>query len=86
MLRRKLSSGLLRANAPIATVNGSIGATLAHGAHKAAAPTQSANLVSAVLLNSQKNWREETVASLKAELKKRGLSQSGNKSVLSLTL
>ena len=80
MLRRKLSSGLLRASAAShATINTSLGASLAHGAHRAAAPNQSANLVSAVLLTSQKNWREETVASLKAELKKRGLSQTGNK-------
>lgn len=83
MLRRKLSSGLLRASlVPHAPLNTSIGASLVHGAHKSAAlpqAQQSANLVSAVLLTSQKNWREETVATLKAELKRRGLSQTGNK-------
>jgi hypothetical protein len=40
---------------------------------------QSANLASAVLLNSQRNWKGETVVALKGELKKRGLSQTGNK-------
>lgn len=80
MLRRKLSSSLLRvASTATPQAQAGIGASLAHGAHRAAAPTQTANLVSAVLLTSQKNWREETVASLKSELKRRGLSQTGNK-------
>jgi hypothetical protein len=40
---------------------------------------QTANLASSVLLSSQRNWKGETVVTLKNELKKRGLSQTGNK-------
>lgn len=42
-------------------------------------PQQSKSLASAVLLGTQRTWKTETVATLKAELKRRGLSQSGNK-------
>jgi hypothetical protein len=45
--------------------------------------TQSASLASAVLLNTHRNWRNETVVTLKSELKRRGLSQKGNKCVMS---
>jgi len=41
--------------------------------------TQSASLASGVLLGTQRNWKTETVVTLKAELKRRGLSQQGNK-------
>ncbi|WVO12628.1 hypothetical protein L204_100233 [Cryptococcus depauperatus] len=40
---------------------------------------QKRTLASAVLLSSKRNWKAETVATLKNELKKRGLSQRGNK-------
>ncbi|WVR06397.1 hypothetical protein IAU60_003428 [Kwoniella sp. DSM 27419] len=75
MIRRKLSSGLLRAATP---------------APPAASPlcppspgrVKARGLASAVLLSSQRNWKGETVVALKAELKKRGLSQQGNKASL----
>lgn len=81
MLRRKLSAGLLRASKTNAVAAGSSSAS----AVAAASPMQqqqSAGLVSAVLLNSQRNWKGETVVTLKTELKRRGLSQTGNKCVL----
>lgn len=73
MLRRKLSAGLLRASAS----STSLAATTLP-----ASPIQqqASGLASAVLLNSQ-NWGKETVVNLKFELKKRGLSQVGNKYV-----
>lgn len=80
MLRRKLSAGLLRASKTNAVAAGSSSASAA----AAASPMQqqqSAGLVSAVLLNSQRNWKGETVVTLKSELKRRGLSQTGNKYV-----
>ncbi|TYJ58441.1 hypothetical protein B9479_000647 [Cryptococcus floricola] len=70
MLRRRLSTGILRAAAPAPTA-----APIAHHA-------RSRSLASAVLLSSERNWKTETVVGLKAELKKRGLSQKGNKATL----
>ncbi|EIW73533.1 hypothetical protein TREMEDRAFT_42405 [Tremella mesenterica DSM 1558] len=67
MIRRKVSAGLLRAvSTPTSTPKAG----------------QQASLASAVLLNSQRNWKGETVTALKAELKRRGLSQVGNKTAL----
>jgi hypothetical protein len=40
---------------------------------------QSASLGSVVLFSTKRQWRNETVTTLKAELKRRGLSQVGNK-------
>jgi hypothetical protein len=81
MLRRKLSSGLLRAAAATTPSGASAGAAPLGGALALAHPqsTHTASLVSAVLLPSKKNWREQTVVELKQELKRRGLSQAGNK-------
>ncbi|OWZ47132.1 hypothetical protein C356_02800 [Cryptococcus neoformans c45] len=67
MIRRRLSSGLLRAAAP---------------SRPSPAAPPARTLASAVLLTSQTNWKTETVVTLKAELKKRGLSQQGNKATL----
>ncbi|WRT67836.1 uncharacterized protein IL334_004810 [Kwoniella shivajii] len=69
MLRRKLSAGLLRPSLPTPQI---------------ASPgrPRSRSLASAVLLSSQRNWKSETVVTLKTELKKRGLSQQGNKATL----
>lgn len=80
MLRRKLSSGLLRA-ANTAAAGSPAGSAPLGGALALshAQQTQSAGLVSAVLIPSKKNWREQTVVELKGELKRRGLSQTGNK-------
>lgn len=39
----------------------------------------SKSLASAVLLNTQRSWKNEKVVTLKAELKRRNLSQQGNK-------
>jgi hypothetical protein len=75
MLRRKLSAGLLRAAANAQqTAPTALPASPIH--------QQTKNLASAVLLSSARNWREETVTTLKSELKRRGLSQQGNKWVL----
>ncbi|WVQ73090.1 hypothetical protein IAR50_002653 [Cryptococcus sp. DSM 104548] len=71
MIRRRLSTGLLRAAAPAAPTTTPI-------AHH----VRSRSLASAVLLSSERNWKTETVVGLKAELKKRGLSQKGNKATL----
>ncbi|ORY28475.1 hypothetical protein BCR39DRAFT_534834 [Naematelia encephala] len=78
MIRRKLSNGLLR--------------TAAQAQHSAISPAkvsssvpltgQSANLASAVMLSTTRNWKVETTTTLKAELKRRGLSQVGNKTAL----
>lgn len=43
------------------------------------AQQQSASLASAVLLGTQRSWKNETVVTLRAELKRRGLSQQGKK-------
>ncbi|WVQ96450.1 hypothetical protein IAU59_003555 [Kwoniella sp. CBS 9459] len=76
MIRRKLSTGLLRAVTPSATpVCPSVSAAVA-------GRPRSRSLASAVLLSSQRNWKGETVVTLKTELKKRGLSQQGNKAAL----
>lgn len=79
MLRRKLSAGLLRAAA-----NAQQTAPTALPASPIQQQTK--NLASAVLLSSARNWREETVTTLKSELKRRGLSQQGNKWVTSWLL
>jgi len=76
MIRRKLSTGILRATKS----TGNLRAT-ASGAPIAPAQ-QNASLASATLLGSQRHWQKETVVSLKSELKARGLSQAGTKSVL----
>ncbi|OCF37224.1 hypothetical protein I316_01131 [Kwoniella heveanensis BCC8398] len=77
MIRRKLSTGLLRAATPSSsTVCPSVA-----GAAPGVRP-RSRSLASAVLLSSQRNWKGETVVTLKTELKKRGLSQQGNKAAL----
>jgi len=73
MIRRKVSTGLLRAAKATPTAN------TAQAVSGSPMQQQSANLASAVLLNSQRNWKGETVVVLKGELKKRGLSQTGNK-------
>jgi hypothetical protein len=76
MIRRKLSSGVLRASKS----SGSLRSTAIAHAHAApVAHTQTAGLASATLLSSQRNWGKETVVTLKSELKKRGLSQAGTK-------
>ncbi|KAI9634976.1 uncharacterized protein MKK02DRAFT_28082 [Dioszegia hungarica] len=86
MLRRKLSAGALRAtSSPISSLTSSVpGQSMANAARhgQQGQQIQSANLASAVLLNSQRRWREETVVTLKSELKRRGLSQTGNKTAL----
>ncbi|WOO77437.1 uncharacterized protein LOC62_01G001015 [Vanrija pseudolonga] len=46
------------------------------------AQQQSASLASAVLLGTQRSWKNETVVTLRAELKRRGLSQQGKKALL----
>ncbi|KAK8858625.1 hypothetical protein IAR55_002854 [Kwoniella newhampshirensis] len=75
MLRRKVSAGLLRATNP---------STNAVTPLCPPSPTRprARSLASAVLLSSQRNWKNETVVALKTELKKRGLSQQGNKATL----
>jgi hypothetical protein len=73
MIRRKVSTGILRATKAAPTSNA------AQAVSGSPMQQQSANLASAVLLNSQRNWKGETVVALKGELKKRGLSQTGNK-------
>ena len=80
MIRRKVSNGLLRATKS----NGSLRSTAAAQAHVISIPAtqqQTAGLASATLLSSQRNWGNETVVTLKTELKKRRLSQTGNKLV-----
>ncbi|WVF68933.1 hypothetical protein IAT40_003707 [Kwoniella sp. CBS 6097] len=78
MIRRKLSTGLLRAATPTPTaVCPPVSAAVA-----VAGRPRSRSLASAVLLSSQRNWKGETVITLKTELKKRGLSQQGNKAAL----
>ncbi|WWC96046.1 hypothetical protein V866_002913 [Kwoniella sp. B9012] len=72
MLRRKLSAGLLRPTTS---------SVLAPSPAPITRP-RSRSLASAVLLSSQRNWKNETVVTLKTELKKRGLSQQGNKATL----
>jgi hypothetical protein len=81
MIRRKVSSGLLRASKSTSAGSTASNAVSATSAAVGASPMQqqSANLASAVLLSSQRSWKGETVATLKGELKKRGLSQTGNK-------
>lgn len=82
MIRRKVSNGLLRAATQVQSASGSAastGASVAHAVHASPMQQQTANLASSVLLSSQRNWKGETVNTLKSELKKRGLSQSGNK-------
>lgn len=89
MLRRRLSAGALRAQAqlhtqtPPSTPRKAAGVTASAAAAKAniSPREQSKSLGSVVLLNTQRNWKGETVVNLKAELKKRGLSQTGNKCV-----
>jgi len=73
MIRRKVSTGLLRAAKSVPASN------VAQAVSGSPMQQQSASLASAVLLNSQRNWKGETVVVLKGELKKRGLSQTGNK-------
>ena len=73
MIRRKVSTGLLRAAKSAPASNA------AQAVSGSPMQQQSASLASAVLLNSQRNWKGETVVVLKGELKKRGLSQTGNK-------
>ena len=72
MLRRKLSAGLLRAATATPTAASAL-PTAASGAG------QSANLASVVLLSSGRSWKNETVTTIKSELKRRGLSQTGTK-------
>ncbi|WWC62499.1 uncharacterized protein I303_105095 [Kwoniella dejecticola CBS 10117] len=78
MLRRKLSAGLLRPTIPTPQAASICPAP----ASPAAVRPRSRSLASAVLLSSQRNWKSETVVSLKSELKRRGLSQQGNKATL----
>lgn len=80
MIRRKVSNGLLRAATQVQSASGvSASSSAAHAVNSSPMQQQTANLASAVLLSSQRNWKGETVVTLKNELKKRGLSQSGNK-------
>lgn len=94
MLRRRLSAGALRAaaqmhtaaprSAPSNAVKRSANTPASSAARATIQPaTQSKSLASAVLLNTQRNWKGETVLTLKAELKRRNLSQQGNKCVAS---
>lgn len=72
MLRRRLSSGLLRAQlTPIAN-HTAIPAVPALPARYA---TSNRGLASAVLLSSRENWASKTVKNLKEALAQRGLSQ-----------
>ncbi|WVW84610.1 hypothetical protein I302_106644 [Kwoniella bestiolae CBS 10118] len=71
MLRRKLSAGLLRPTSVLPPTPAQV-----------VTRPRSRSLASAVLLSSQRNWKTETVVTLKSELKKRGLSQQGNKATL----
>ncbi|CAK9780821.1 hypothetical protein CC85DRAFT_285957 [Cutaneotrichosporon oleaginosum] len=90
MLRRRLSAGALRAQAQLHTQTpppaprNTAGVTASAAAAKATISPreQSKSLGSVVLLNTQRHWKGETVVTLKAELKKRGLSQTGNKATL----
>ncbi|WWC88723.1 uncharacterized protein L201_003636 [Kwoniella dendrophila CBS 6074] len=75
MLRRKISTGLLRSSVPTPQVASPI-------CPVSPSKQRSRSLASAVLLSSQRNWKNETVITLKTELKKRGLSQQGNKATL----
>jgi len=79
MIRRKLSSGVLRATKSSSSLRSTALAQAHASASVPAAQMQTAGLASATLLNSQRNWSKETVVTLKSELKKRGLSQTGNK-------
>ncbi|KAK4684237.1 hypothetical protein P7C73_g5956, partial [Tremellales sp. Uapishka_1] len=74
MLRRKLSAGVLNATRS-AQATGT-------AAQIVKPQSQQAALASAVLLSSSRNWKNETVPTLKNELKRRGLSQTGNKATL----
>lgn len=86
MLRRRLSAGALRqlhsqANAArsgpaVTPASKQARATITPGQ---STTTQSKSLASGVLLGTQRNWKGENVATLKAELKRRNLSQQGNK-------
>lgn len=82
MLRTRLQPTLSR-RALHVSAPASAGPRVPAGAAKAKATiqptTQSASLASGVLLGTQRNWKSETVVTLKAELKRRGLSQQGNK-------
>ena len=78
MIRRKVSTGLLRASKSSGSLR-STALAQAAGGPTAASQQQTAGLASATLLNSQRNWGKETVVTLKTELKKRGLSQVGTK-------
>ncbi|BEI83054.1 hypothetical protein CcaverHIS002_0309220 [Cutaneotrichosporon cavernicola] len=90
MLRRRLSAGALRAQAqlhtqtPPSTPRKAANVTRSAAAAKATISpnAQSKSLGSVVLLNTQRSWKGETVVTLKAELKKRGLTQTGNKAML----
>ncbi|WWD04809.1 hypothetical protein V865_002880 [Kwoniella europaea PYCC6329] len=72
MLRHRLSAGLLRPSDALRSASPRAIVTR----------PRSRSLASAVLLSSQRNWKNETVVTLKTELKKRGLSQQGNKATL----
>jgi hypothetical protein len=73
MIRRKVSTGLLRASKSTSSLR-----SVAQ-VHAGSSSTQTAGFATSTLLSSQKNWTRETVVTLKSELKRRGLSQSGNK-------
>lgn len=92
MLRRRLSAGALRATAQAAQLHtaapvaaapkrnqNSVTPAAAAARANIQPATQSKSLASAVLLNTQRNWKTEKVVTLKAELKRRNLSQQGNK-------
>ncbi|GMK53940.1 hypothetical protein CspeluHIS016_0105260 [Cutaneotrichosporon spelunceum] len=88
MLRRRLSAGALRAQAhlhtqtPAASPKARVTPAAAAAKATISPSAHSKSLGSVVLLNTQRNWKGEKVVTLKAELKKRGLTQTGNKATL----
>ena len=80
MLRTRLSSGALRAQA-----HASLQLSTAHPVPAIPAQfarTSQRGLASAVLLSSRENWQSRTVKNLKEALVQRGLPQYGNKKAL----
>lgn len=78
MLRHKLSAGALRAAAHASSPAPSAVA-VPGSSMRSPLRQQSREFGSSVRLNAARNWKAETVVALKAELKERGLSQTGNK-------
>lgn len=77
-----IATASLHSQAASASRNGGVTPSAAAAKATINTPQQSKSLASAVLLGTQRKWKTETVVTLKAELKRRGLSQTGNKSTL----